>query len=337
MSRFQLIAVVALSLGWVCLLSACANGRSPYPGASIYSPYKHVNQGLDPAMPVITAADSGRALPYVSRLGAPALTWAFATGECGQETWGGIPGELLARTNVPLFERARIGYIVSTGGEGGGFRCPSEAGMEAFIRRYASEFLLGIDFDIESDQTPEQIAALVSSVKAAQRRHPELHFSFTLATHAAADGSRRSLNRLGETVLAAIRSAGLVDFRINLMVMNYGPPEAAYCVPEVGRCAMARSAVQAAENVHLQYGVPYRQIELTAMLGENDVAGNVFGLADAEVLAGVVRERGLAGLHYWSLDRDAPCLPGAPRVSANCSGTQAPAGAFARAFETGLR
>ena len=209
--------------------------------------------------------------------------------------------------------------------------------MEIFIRRYASDFLLGIDFDIEAGQAPEQIQVLVRSIKAVQKHHPQLRFSFTLATHAAADGSQRSLNRLGETVLSAIRSVGLVDFRLNLLVMNYGPPETAFCVAEAGRCAMGRSALQAIDNVSARYGIPYAQIEATAMLGENDVASNAFMVEDAEMLARFARERGLAGLHYWSLDRDTSCPPSAPRVSATCSGASAPAGAFGRAFEAGLR
>lgn len=333
---FQLdrVAVRGFLLSLACLLAGCAGVARP---AFIYSPYKHVNRSIDPAMPVVTAPVSGRVVPYASQSDAPALTWAFATGECGQETWGGISGEQMARINVPMFVHARRGYIVSTGGEGGGFTCASEAGMEIFIRRYASDFLLGIDFDIEAGQTPEQIQALVRSVKAVREHHPQLRFSFTLATHAAADGSGRSLNRLGETVLSAIRLLDLADFRINLMVMNYGSAEAAFCVPEGGRCSMGRSALQAIDNVSARYGVPYAQIEVTAMLGENDVASNVFTVEDAEMLARFAHERGLAGLHYWSLDRDTPCPPGAPRVSATCSGVSEPAGAFGRAFAAGLR
>ncbi len=314
------------------LWASCAAVPPALPEAFIYSPYKHINQGLDAHVPLI----AGAAGPYAVR-GAGVLTWAFATGECGQENWGGIDAERFARVNVPAFQRAGVGYIVSTGGEGGVFTCASEVGMEAFIRRYDSSLLRGLDFDIEGRQTPQQIEALVRSLKAVQPRYPHLRFSFTLATHAATDGSRQSLNALGEAVLNAIRAAGLRDFHLNLMVMNYGSAQPTFCVPDGEHCDMGRSAMQAAENVHHRYGIPYRQIELTAMLGENDVASNLFTLRGADMLARFAQERGLGGLHYWSLDRDAPCPAGSPRVSARCSGVDAAAGAFGRNFEGARR
>jgi len=321
------------SLALLLLLGSCAGNQRLQSERFIYSPYKHVNQFIGRDAPVI----SGSAGPYADLPRAGALTWAFATGECGRETWGGIDADLFARANVPTFQRAGVGYVVSTGGEGGLFTCATEAGMELFIRRYASPLLRGLDFDIEGQQTPQQIDELVQSLHAVRGRYPRLYFSFTLATHAAADGSRRSLNPLGETVLSAIRKVGLENFRLNLMVMNYGPPQSMYCFTRGDACDMGHSAIQAVENVHLRYGVPYRQIEVTAMLGENDVAANVFTVSDADMLARFALERGLAGLHYWSLDRDAPCPPGVPRVSATCSGVSAATGAFARAFAGALR
>lgn len=327
-----------LLLGNLILLG-CASCASPDRGRPhfIYGPYKDITLAFDSSTRLLSTEIQGQLVPVVKVIPKEAvLSWGFAKGECGTETLGGFEPAVVS-ANIEAFGQAGVGYIISTGGEGGTFTCGSEVGMEAFIRRYDAPGLVGIDFDIEAGQTPEQIQALVRSVKAVQKGRPQLRFSFTLATHAAVDGSRRSLNALGETVLSAIRLVGLTDFRLNLMVMNYGPPEAAFCVPEADRCAMGRSALQAAENVSIRYGVPYAQIELTAMLGENDVAANVFTQEDAEMLARFARERGLGGFHYWSLDRDAPCSPGSPRVSAACSGMSAPTGAFGRAFAAGLR
>jgi hypothetical protein len=56
------------------------------------------------------------------------------------------------------------------------------------------------------------------------------------------------------------------------------------------------------------------------MPGENDVEGNVFTPANARRLAGEVQRLGLAGLHWWSLDRDQPCAAESPRVSPRCHG-----------------
>jgi hypothetical protein len=82
--------------------------------------------------------------------------------------------------------------------------------------------------------------------------------------------------------------------------------------------------------------VPLARIELTAMIGVNDVVENVFTLEDARWLGAAAREQGLAGLHWWSLDRDTPCGEPAPAgASATCSGLPQAPFAFAEAFEKG--
>lgn len=301
----------------------------------VYSPYKHLAIWNDPADNLIRTAPDGVPTPYlVDGASRSALTWAFASGECGDEVWGGVAGQAVADANVAGFERAGVGYLISTGGQGNVFTCASDAGMERFISRYDSSRLIGIDFDIEAGQSAQQIEALVARAVAAQARRPQLRFSFTVPTHAASDGSARSLNAIGETVLAAVRASSLRGYTFNLMVMDYGPASRAVCVLRRGRCDMGRSALQAARNVQARYGLPLRQIELTAMIGVNDVVENVFTVADARYLAAGVRRLKLAGLHFWSLDRDTPCRTPVAGADASCSTlAQVRSGAFARALE----
>lgn len=304
----------------------------------VYSPYKLLDlyRGGGQA---ITIAPDGAPAPFIgSGFDQQPLTWAFASGECGEENWGGQPGQAVADANVAAFAAAGARYIISTGGQGRVFTCASDEGMERFVQRYLSPQMLGIDFDIEAEQTPAQVDALVRRVAAAQARHPKLRMSFTIATHAASDGSRHSLNEMGETVLASIRRAGLRGYTLNLMVMDYGPAAKKVCVVRKGRCDMGASALQAARNVHEKYRVPYGQIELTAMIGVNDVVENVFTVADAETLVKGARKLKLAGLHYWSLDRDKPCAPDVKGVDGSCSSMKGvPGGAYARALGKPVR
>jgi hypothetical protein len=295
----------------------------------VAGPYKDLTVAINAANPVITTAISGTPVP-VAQSGVRTVTWAFAIGECGEETWSGLDAQKVADANVAAFERAGVGYILSTGGALGVFTCASDAGMERFIVRYASPHLVGVDFDIEGKQTPQQLDALVRHVKAAQRRHPALRFSFTLATFAASDGSGASLNATGEAVMRAIRRHQLKGAFVNLMVMDYGDASPARCVVVEGRCDMGASAEQAALNLHRRFGVPLSRIELTPMIGVNDVVANVFTLADASRVARFVRERGLGGLHWWSLDRDRPCPGGA--VASDCHSRDAPPGAYTEAL-----
>ncbi|HEY2968106.1 MAG TPA: glycosyl hydrolase [Casimicrobiaceae bacterium] len=267
-----------------------------------------------------------------------ALTLAFATGECGAETWDGTDPRLLEKGALREFVRAGIDYIISTGGEAGVFTCATDTGMEAFLAHYASPRLLGFDFDIERGQSTEIVASLVQRIKAAKERHPELRFSFTLATWGASDGSGASLNDDGQRVLQAIRDAGLTDYYINLMVMDYGEATLRNCVVSAGVCDMGQSAIQAARNLNARLGVPMSRIELTPMIGVNDVVANVFTLEDARVLARFARESGVGGVHFWSLDRDAPCPAGVSGVSSICSGlTGVPGFGFTTALRDTLR
>ena len=175
-------------------------------------------------------------------------------------------------------------------------------------------------------------------IKTAKERHPELRFSFTLATWGASDGSRASLNDDGQRVMQAIRAAGLTDYYINLMVMDYGEAISRNCVVASAVCDMGQSAIQAARNLKSRFGVPMSRIELTPMIGVNDVVANVFTLEDAQVLARFARESAVGGVHFWSLDRDAACPAGVSGVSSTCSGlTGVPGFGFTTAFRDALR
>lgn len=299
----------------------------------VAGPYKHTAMHRQPSH-VITVAPAGVPVPAVAfgkrAFGPGTMSWAFATGECGEERWGEESGEEIAAANVATFAKAGVPYIVSTGGQGGLFTCATDAGMERFVRRYQSAQLVGIDFDIEDAQTEAQIDSLVARAVHAQSLWPALRFSFTVATHAASDGSRKSLNAKGETILAAARKSGLRDYTFNLMVMDYGPPASENCVVRAQVCDMGQSALQAVRNVHQKYGIPMQQIEVTAMIGVNDVAANDFTLRDATMLAKGVKRLKLAGLHFWSIDRDLPCSAPTSGASATCSNIDAPAGAFNR-------
>ena len=314
------------------------------PKLTLFGPYKHINIGLDQPSTVITATVRSQVRPlaaagqHVLPQGVSVLSLAFASGECGDEHWGDVSAQKLADANVQRLNQAGMAYIISTGGEGNVFTCSTDAGFEKFVQRYASPALRGFDFDIESTQTEEGIRDLVQLLPLAQKNHPTLRFSFTLATFASSDGSGASLNATGQRVMKALKDFGVQDYVINLMVMNYGPGTTANCVVRKGRCDMAASAEQAVTNLQAKYQIPSSQIAITSMLGINDVVSNVFTPQDARKLARYARKQGLAGLHYWSLDRDQPCAKSVTAVSPSCSSLNAvSADAFVRAFLHGLR
>ena len=260
--------------------------------------------------------------------GMSALTWAFASGECGFETWGGVASAGVAG-NIQAFLDAGKKYIVSTGGAAGAFTCGSDANFAKFISTYYSANLIGIDFDIEGGVDQAQITELVKRVKVAQASYPSLRFSFTLAT-LGSTGSGSQLNILGNWVLEAIKTVGLGwnNLFINLMAMDYG---SACVVGSSGNCDMGASAVAAAESLHSYFNVPYSSIELTPMIGGNDVTSNIFTLDDVVTVSSYALSKGLGGMHIWSFDRDRDCPPGPALPVCNSYGVAGTLG-FSNAF-----
>lgn len=306
------------------------------PSGFLFSPYKDVTVNMNWNTNVISTKVGGSLRPLLSAMPSSlrTVTWAFATGECGNENWGGIAGATLASANVQAFTRAGKNYILSTGGAAGSFTCGSDAGFESFIQRYASPNLVGVDFDIEAGQSQEVINNLVQRVKVAQGKHPGLRFSFTLAT--LAGNTPQSLGAAGVNVMNAIRTAGLTNYYINLMVMDYGAAIASNCtLGQDGKCDMGQSAAQAAINLHAHWGVPYDRIELTPMIGGNDVQDEVFTLANVDWVSHWAKQQGVGGIHYWSLDRDIDCAPGYASPVCNSYG-QAGNWGFAKRFVTAL-
>jgi chitinase len=293
---------------------------NPPPGAGdlFFSPYKDVTINLDWNTNIMSTAVTGTRLPVVGsgslvstqvpNLGA--ITLAFASGECGTENWGGVPAQAFADANISRLNSAGVNYVVSTGGQAGVFTCGSATGMAQFISRYNSSHLVGIDFDIESGQTPQQLSSLVSQAVYAQSIYPNLRFSFTLATLAASDGSFGGLNSTGDAVVKAVKASQLKNYTINLMTMDYGAAGAGVCVVKNGACDMGQSAVQAVTNLQHTYGIPLSQIEITPMIGVNDVSSEVFTTADIDTVTNYAATNKLAGVHFWSLDRDTPCSQG---------------------------
>jgi hypothetical protein len=309
---------------------------------------------------VIQTNVSGTAATLASDLsaaGSKTITLAFATGECGSENWAGVGGAAMASANLALLTGAGVRYVVSTGGAAGSFTCGSSAGFETFVGRWASTGLVGVDFDIEAGQSQSVIQDLVTRIHEAHAAHPTLRFSLTLATLANNAGSATaqslgstvadSFNTYGDQALGAVRATLGFDgtpatwpsyVTVNVMTMDYGAPSAGVCVVSGGVCQMGQSALQAAYNLHDKWGVPYTAVELTPMIGQNDAAGEKFTLQDADAIAAFAIAEKLAGVHYWSYDRDTDC--GAGGASSTCSsmgtGYAGPRGYLSRFLKAGL-
>ncbi len=224
---------------------------------------------------------------------------------------------------------------VSFGGAAGtevAAKCSSAASLKAAYKSVIDRYnLTRIDFDIEgaaqSDHASnvrrgQAIAGLQADAAAAGKT---LTVTFTLPvlpSGLTADG----LGVLQDTV----SGGGRVDL-VNVMAMDYGGPNN----------TMGQSAIDAATNTANQVGFLYpgttaaqriARVGITAMIGENDVANEVFTVADATKVATWAKANNLGQISWWALQRDVACPNNATYISENCSGSTAPAWAYARAF-----
>jgi len=307
--------------------TSSGSGTTGSASGLLFSPYKDVTINMNWNTDQMQSAVEGSDLPvvgpgslvstYVPKL--PAITLAFATGACGSETWGGVPGASFASENIPQLQAAGLNYVVSTGGEAGTFTCASTAGMDSFIARYASPHLVGIDFDIEGGQSQSDIQNLVAAAAGAQAQYPNIQFSFTLATLGASDGSYAGVNSLGNETVEAVLASTLKNYAINLMTMDFGTASSSVCAVVSGSCEMAQSAIQAVKNLEHTYSIPASKIAVTPMAGLNDNTSETFTAADVDTLTSYATSNGLAGLHFWSLDRDTPCASATDYASPTCN------------------
>jgi hypothetical protein len=95
---------------------------------------------------------------------------------------------------------------------------------------------------------------------------------------------------------------------------------------------MGQSAIQAARNLNTRHAIPLGNIEITVMIGGNDVQSNVFRLTDVNTVASFAIQSKLAGVHFWSYDRDVDCPPGSASPVCNSLGGAGPHG-FLRRFQ----
>jgi hypothetical protein len=194
--------------------------------------------------------------------------------------------------------------------------------------------LTSIDFDIEGAATNDTasvqrrsaaIAILQQRARAANRK---LDVTLTLPV------MPYGLTPDGLSVVRSAVNAGVVLSSVNIMTMDYGLGSA------TGK--MGIWAIEAATATHNQIAPLYPTLSsaqryglvgVIPMIGQNDILGEIFTLADATYVRSQATTLGLARIAIWSASRDQPCPEGPnTRAQDNCSSVAAPAGAFSKAL-----
>lgn len=278
-----------------------------------FSPY------IDMAMP---AAANLAAISAAS--GIENFTLAFVLSSdrgIGWQGTGAITDDTLANGTTILSQvqaiQAAGGHVtISFGGAAGqeaALTATSAASLQAEYQSVIDRYHVNsLDFDIEGAAVQDQhsITLRDQALAGLQAVNPGLAISYTLPvlpTGLTADG----LN-----VLASAKHDGVRIDVVNIMAMDYGPS-----VDNGGQ--MGRDAIQAAIATEAQIsslGLSAK-IGITPMIGVNDVASEVFTLADAQALLDYAQtDSNVVRLSMWSVARDNGNTAGAHYASPDSSG-----------------
>jgi chitinase len=145
----------------------------------------------------------------------------------------------------------------------------------------------------------------------------------------------------GLSVLTSMLAAKVPLAGVNGMTMDYGVPiEGSMATEsEVALTALQQQVQSAyhAAGTDLSDAQSWQLVGATPMIGQNDVAGEIFGLADAQQLVAFGQQHRIGRMSMWSANRDKSCGPNYPDVhvvSDACSGVDQTPGQFAGIFAT---
>ena len=296
-----------------------------------YSPYVDATNWPTPDLVQTAAARSTRQLT---------LAFIVSGSQPCRASWGGYydrDAKFMA-SQIAALRAAGGDVIMSFGGAANKELALTCTTVQALADEYQAVIdaysLTSIDFDIEGAATTDTasvqrrsaaIAILQQRARAAGRK---LDVTLTLPV------MPYGLTPEGLAVVRSAVNAGVVLSSIDIMTMDYGLGSA--------QGKMGIWAVEAATATHNQIAPlyptltsaqRYALIGVIPMIGQNDILGEVFTLADARYVRSQATLLGFARIAIWSTSRDQPCPEGPnTRAQDNCHSVDAPAGAFSKAL-----
>jgi len=294
----NIIAISLLSTVFLATHATAAgySAFSPYQDVTINAHWDSKTNSMQP-MSLLPVSEAGHINSYH-------LAFITDAGSC-QPAWGAQSSYAVsAKWGTQLTDSLRaneIAYIVSFGGASGDdiSKACSEAQLIAALDQVMQTYQpQGLDFDIENGST--NVPKLMQALSQFQNHYPTTSLSFTLPV------LPEGLTGEGKSVVLKAKESGL-NFHVNIMAMDFGP---AYTND------MGEYAIQAATalNQFLTSLYPEKSpeaiwgmIEVTPMIGVNDVNVEQFTLTNADTLRRFASKNALGGLSMWSVMRDHPC------------------------------
>lgn len=294
---------------------------SPYADVTINTHWDSQYQAMEPMDLVAISQASGihdYHLAFITDSGSCQPAWGGQSSYAVSTGWG---SHLTSKMHANS-----IHYTISFGGASGSdisMSCNESQLISTFENILITYQPSGLDFDIENGSA--NVAKLMQALKQFQNKHPNIQISFTLPV------LPEGLTGAGQEVINLAKANNL-NYSVNIMAMDYGPSYVN---------AMGQYAIQAATNLFtfLKGLYPeksdmalWQMVEVTPMIGVNDVSVEQFTLYDVDTLLQFAKKNKLHSLSMWSISRDNPCID--KWASPICSGNnlQAKPYEFSRRF-----
>ncbi|WP_030271905.1 cellulose binding domain-containing protein [Streptomyces sp. NRRL B-24484] len=302
------------------------------PGGGRFAPY--VDTSLYPAFDLVGTAKATGVKHYT-------LAFVVSGGGCTPK-WGGVSdlSTDAVAAQIGALRAAGGDVRVSFGGANGSelaTACSSAGELAAAYQKAVDAYgLTKVDFDVEGGALANTAAntrraqAIAQLQRTAAGKGKALDVSFTLPALPS------GLTQDGINLVANAKDNGVQVGAVNIMAMDYGDGAAPSPQGRMGKFAIdAATATQAQIKgvLGLSDSAAWAKTAVTPMIGVNDVASEVFTVADATQLAEFAKTKHLAWLAMWSGTRDKACPGGAKAFAdATCSSIDQQPLAFTRAF-----
>lgn len=346
--RVSLVLALTALIGWAGFNAfASVVTRPAEAGPSTFAAYVDVT--VTPTYPFGTPAGPAQSNVILS------FIVADPNSSC-VPLWGGAYSLDAASSDLEVDRRISqlrsIGGLVrvSFGGQAGtelaaacGDAPALETAYQSVVDRYE---LTSIDLDIEGASLADVDAGArrATAIKAVQdqTREDGRELAVWLTLPVAPTG----LTTEGVAVVDQMLAGGVDVAGVNGMTMDFNSGVSASApysdVVLDSATALQLQVSEAYERIGVKLADTdvWGKVGITPMIGQNDIAGEVFTLHDAEAVNKFARVNGVGQLSMWSLNRDATCQSPLPKiltvVQTSCSGIDQGSRTFAEVLSTDL-
>lgn len=211
-------------------------------------------------------------------------------------------------------------------------KCKEPRALMAAYRSVVKRYDINtIDLDLELSGLTDKAATERRATAIAQLQAERRSQGKSLAVWLTLPVAPQGLTEDGTNAVATLLASKVDLAGVNVMTMDYGDSL------EKGK-SMLEGSKSALTNTHRQLGILYKQagihlneatiwskIGATPMIGQNDVADEVFSPEDAEGLNEFALSKGISRMSMWSANRDITCggnYVDTTIVSDSCSGIE---------------